>query len=154
MSLRSSTRLRINQMTVRRRPNADQVGGGLAGVTGGTSFLALISLFPENSAAKQIAQFAAPTLTVVLSLTWAFALRWLKVYFADKQIRSRVEEGRKRVHENCFRSKNCAKDKRRNAEESGSSALVEIQRSYGSRRSNCEGLGSTSCERRGRNIAR
>src|SRR4051794_1457646 len=92
MSLRSSTRLRKNQMTVRRRPNAGQVGGGLAGVTGGPSFLALFFVFTENSAAKQIAQFSAPTLTVVLSLAWAFALSWLKIYFADRQLEAELKK--------------------------------------------------------------
>jgi hypothetical protein len=79
-------------MAPKRRPNSDQVGGGLAGATGGTSFLALASLFPEGSTFKQIAQFVAPTLTVVLSIAWAFALNRLQVYFADKQLEAELKK--------------------------------------------------------------
>src|SRR6266576_240280 len=79
-------------MVARRSSKGDQVGGGLAGATGGTSLLALAQLFPEGSNVKQIAQFMAPTLTVVLSLAWAFALDWLRVYFADRQLEAELKK--------------------------------------------------------------
>jgi hypothetical protein len=79
-------------MAAKRNPSSNQVGSGLAGATGGTSFLALVSLFPEGSNFKQIAQFVAPTMTVVLSLAWAFVLNRLNVYFADRQLEAELRK--------------------------------------------------------------
>jgi hypothetical protein len=79
-------------MAANRRPSGDQVGSGLAGATGGTSFLVLGQLFHEGSAVRQISQFVTPTLTVVLSLGWAFVLNWMKVYLADKQLATELKK--------------------------------------------------------------
>ena len=54
--------------------------------------MALALLFPEGSAGRQVAQFVTPTLTVVLSLAWAFALNRLTVYMADRQLETELKK--------------------------------------------------------------
>jgi len=71
--------------------NNNAISGSLAGVSGGTGFIAFLSAFPEGDAFKQFAQYLAPSITVAMGLVWASLIGWLKRIIEDRQLEAVIK---------------------------------------------------------------
>src|SRR5262249_40867242 len=67
------------------------LGAGVAGASGGTSILALVSSIPDTSHWKPVLLFATPTIAVAISAIWVFAMsvlqNWIDDIYLDYQLK-------------------------------------------------------------------
>jgi len=68
------------------------VGAGVAGASGGTGLLALVNSVPDASHWKPLLMFASPTIAVVISGLWVFAMKRLDNWVAERSLDSELKK--------------------------------------------------------------
>ncbi len=63
-----------------------KLGAGVAGVSGGTSLLALINSLPDTNHWKPLLMFASPTVAVAIGWVWLLAMKRLDNWIAERSL--------------------------------------------------------------------
>jgi len=66
------------------------IGAGVAGASGGTGILAMVSAIPDTSQWKPILTFASPTVAVAITAIYVFTTSIFEKWLADRSLASEL----------------------------------------------------------------
>lgn len=73
-----------------RRRRGTPVGAGVAGASGGTGLLALVSSIPDANPWKALLTFATPSAAIAISAIWLYLKTKFDNWIADRTIRDEI----------------------------------------------------------------